>query len=150
MKRKRKNKSNEAILKDFAQEVTAKKESAKFLLNPKGEISMSDAVSELIDPFKDDAPTYDAFLNLVTFGCIAWNASILPKEKQDEMINEMLVAVPRSFEDRLELLGLVTELMDRKKKLFPNVSRMIVDYKVTDQGNNFHIAIASTIDKKNV
>ena len=26
---------------------------------------------------------------------------------------------------------------------------MIVDYKVTDQGSNFHIAVASTMDKKN-
>jgi hypothetical protein len=148
MKRKRKNKSNEAILKDFAQEVTANEEIAKFLLDPTGEVSMSDAISQLIEPFRNDAPDYDGFRNLVTFGCIAWNASNLPTEEQDDLINKMLAAVPRSVEDRLELLGLITELMDRKKNLFPKISRMIVDFKVTDQGKNFHIAIASTLEKK--
>ena len=150
MKRKRKNKSNEVILKDFAQKVTAKEEKAKFLLNPKGEVSMSDAVSQLIEPFKEDTTDYNGFRNLVTFGCIAWNASNLPIEEQDDLINKMLAAVPRTIEDRLELLGLITELMDRKKKLFPKVSRMIVDFKVTDQGKNFHIAVASTVEKKSI
>jgi hypothetical protein len=98
MKRRRKNKSNEAILKDFAQKVTAKKENAKFLLNPNGEVSMSDAISKLIEPYRDDAPDYNGFRNLVTFGCIAWNASNLPTEEQDELINKMLAAVPRSKE----------------------------------------------------
>lgn len=148
MPRKRKTKSNGAILKDFAQKVTAENEHVKFLLNPKGEVSMSDAVSQLIEPYKDDAPAYDAFLNLVTFGCLAWNASILPAKQQDEMINKMLVSVPGNVDDRLEMLGLVTELMDRKRKLFPKVSRMIVDFKVTDQGDGFHIVVASTLEKK--
>jgi hypothetical protein len=48
------------------------------------------------------------------------------------------------------MLGLITELMDRKRKLFPHVSRMIMDYKVTERGNDFHIAIASTLESENV
>jgi hypothetical protein len=148
MARKRKKRTNKAILEGFASKIISEHDDVKFKINPKGEISMSDAISELIEPFKDDAPDYNGFRNLVTFGCIAWNAASLPPEKQDEMINRMLGAVPRSIEDRLELLGLITELMDRKKKLFPHVSRTIVDFKVTDQGNNFHIAVASNLEKK--
>jgi hypothetical protein len=33
-------------------------------------------------------------------------------------------------------------------KYTPNITRMIIEYKVTDQGDDFHIAIASTLDKK--
>ena len=148
MTRKRKQPKNKAILEDFANTLTSKDSKMKFRMNPKGEISMSDAISELVDPFKEDAPDYESFRNLVTYGCIAWNAANLPIQEQDKLINKMLGSIPRSLEDRLELLGLITELMNRKKKLFPDVTRMIVDFKVTDQGENFHIAVASTLEKE--
>ena len=148
MARKRKLQPNKAVLENFAHKLTLEDPKMKFKINPKGEISMSDAISELIEPFKDDAPDYAGFRNLVTYGCIAWNAANLPVKEQDDLINKMFAAIPHNMEDRLELLGLITELMDRKKKLFPNVSRMIVDFKVTDQGKNFHIAVASTLEKE--
>lgn len=149
MPRKRNTKHNESILKEFAQQVQAEHGNIKYALNPKGEISMSDAISKLIEPYSDDAPTYDAFNNLVTFACIAWNATLVSKEKQDELIDKMIQSVHKNIEDRLEILQLITDLMDRKKKLFPNISRMIMKYKVADQGSGFHIAIASTMEEKN-
>jgi len=148
MARKRKSKTNKAVLETFAHKLTSEDPKMKFKINPKGEISMSDAISELIEPFKEDVDDYTGFRNLVTYGCIAWNAANLPVKEQDDLINKMLAAIPHNMEDRLELLGLITELIDRKKKLFPNVSRMIVDFKVTDQGKNFHIAVASTLEKQ--
>ena len=60
----------------------------------------------------------------------------------------MVDIIPGRMEDRLDTLALLTELMERKRKLFPNVIRVIMEHKVTDQGNNFHIAIASMLDKK--
>jgi hypothetical protein len=38
--------------------------------------------------------------------------------------------------------------MNRKRRLFPHVTRMLVDFKVTDPGQDFHIAIASTLGKQ--
>ncbi|MCI0552945.1 MAG: hypothetical protein L0287_18490 [Anaerolineae bacterium] len=148
MSRKRKKKGVSPILKDLADKVTAEGKIEKFLFNPKGEISMSDAISQLIKPYRDDAPDYNSFNNLVTFACIAWNTSILPEEKRDEALAKMVDVIPGRMEDRFDTLALLTELMERKRKLFPDITRMIMEYKVTDQGNNFHIAIASTMEKK--
>ena len=127
MARKRKTKSNKSILKELGQRVTAENKNAKFVINPQGQVSMSDAISQLIEPFREDAPDYDSFRNLVTFACLAWNMSIMSNEEQDDMLNRIIATAPRNLEDRLDLLELITELMDRKKKMFPNVSRMIVD-----------------------
>ena len=149
MSRKRKKKGVSPILKDLADKVTAEGKIEKFLFNPKGEISMSDAISQLIEPYKDDAPDYNSFNNLVTFACIAWNTSVLPENQRNEALGKMLDVIPGRMEDRLDTLALLAELMERKRNLFPNVTRMIMEYKVTDQGNNFHIAVASTLDKKN-
>ncbi len=149
MPRKRKKKGVSPILEGLADNVISKGKIKKFLFNPKGEISMSDAISQLIEPYKDDAPDYNSFNNLVTFACIAWNTSVLPETQRNEALGKMVDVIPGRMEDRFDTLALVTELMERKRKLFPNVTRMIMEYKVTDQGNSFHIAVASTLDKKN-
>ena len=148
MSRKRKKKGASPILKELADKVTAEGKIEKFLFNPKGEISMSDAISKLIEPYKDDAPDYNSFRNLVTFACIAWNTSILPEKQRTEALDKMLKVIPGTAEDLLDTFALLTELMDRKRKLYPNVSRVIMEHKVTDLGNDFHIAIASTLEKK--
>ena len=109
---------------------------------------MSDAISQLIEPFRDDAPDYNSFSILVTIGCIAWNTSILPENQRGDALGKMIDVIPGKMEDRLEILSLLGELMERKRRLFPNNSRMIIEHKVTDRGKDFHIAIASTMEKK--
>lgn len=147
MVRKRKHKTDSVLLHDFASQVMAEKETGKFLFNPKGEISMSDAIAQLIEPFREDTSDYNSFSNLVTFGCIAWNTSILPDEQREEALGKMVDVLPGDVEKRLEILNLLGELMERKRKLFPNILRAIIEHKVTERGGGFHIAIASTTEK---
>jgi hypothetical protein len=148
MPRKRKVKNQKAIFDELARKTSKELPVAGFVINPKGEISMSDAVSQLIEPYKKEVPDYSGFSKLVSLACIAWNTSILPQEKQGEALDKMVAILPGTHETRLEMLGLMMELVNRKKKLFPDVFRMIVEFKVTDQGGNFHIAVASTLKKK--
>jgi len=148
-KNKHHKKESKPILETFVQKVTAKAgDNAKYLVNPKGEISMSDAISHIIEPYRNDAPDYHSFSTLVTFACTAWNASVLPDAERDEMLNLMLNALPARKRDRGEALGLVKEFMNRKKALYPDITRLIVDFKVTDLGDDFHIAVASTLQKE--
>jgi hypothetical protein len=144
----RKRKKKKEIFDDLANRVTAKRKDVKVVMNPDGEISMSDAISKLIEPYQDDDYDYETSRKLVTFACVAWNASILPKEMQDEMVGRLLDSVASNDKHRSGLLDLITALMARKRNLFPDISRMIVDFKVTDLGNDFHIAVASTLEKK--
>jgi hypothetical protein len=146
--RKRKKKGVSPMLEALADKVILQGRTDKFLFNPKGEISMSDAISKIIEPYTNDAPDYNSFNNLVTFACLAWNTSILPEAQRNEALGKMVDVIPGKMEDRLDTLALLTELMERKRKLFPNITRMIMEYKVTDQGTDFHIAIASTLEKK--
>lgn len=150
MSRKRKNKGASSILKDFMHEVTAENKNRKFLLNPKGEVSMSDAIKHLIEPFSEDTPDYESFKGLVTLACVAWNTSIFPEKKREKILVEMMDVLEGNIEEHVETFNLLGELMERKRKLFPNASRMIVEHKVTDRGGDFHIAIASTLENKDI
>jgi hypothetical protein len=148
MARNRKAKNKPPILENFMQQVALEQGGIKTLINPKGEISMSDAISQLIEPYRDDAPNYNSFHNLVGLACVAWNISILSPKEQAAALKDMLTAIPFNRGEQHIALDLIKEMMKRKQRLFPQVSRMIIEHKVTDLGNDFHIAIASTMEKK--
>ena len=145
-KNKKKN-SGSSILQNLMRDVRAKTGFTKTLINPEGEISISDAISKIIAPYRDMAQDYESFRKLVTVACAAWNATILPVEKRESMLTDMRKLMPDQ-QSREDFTAIVKELMKRKNKLYPKVNRMIVQFKVTDRGNDFHIAIASTMEEK--
>jgi len=145
-KNKKKN-SGSSILQILMRDVKAKTGFTKTLINPEGEISISDAISKIIAPYRDTAQDYASFHKLVTIACTAWNASILPVAERESMLADMRKLMP-DHQSREDFTAIVKELMKRKNRLYPKVDRMIVQFKVTDRKNDFHIAIASTMENK--
>jgi hypothetical protein len=143
----KKNNSGSSILQNLMQEVKSKTGFTKTLVNPEGEISISDAISKIIAPYRDKAQDYESFHKLVTVACAAWNATILPVEKRESMLADMRKLMPDQ-QSREDFTTIVKELMKRKNRLYPKVNRMIVQFKVTERRNDFHIAIASTMENK--
>ena len=141
------NNSGSSILKKLMRDVKAKTGFTKTLVNPEGELSISDAISEIIAPYRDVAQDYESFHKLVTVACAAWNATILPADKREDMLADMRKTMPDQ-QSREDFTEIVKELMKRKYKLYPKVNRMIVQFKVTNRKNDFHIAIASTMENK--
>ena len=148
MARKKKRIADNGLMQEFVKQVQAENEDIKFLFNAKGEINMSDAIRHLIEPFSEDTPDYESFRGLVTLACIAWNTSIFPEGQREEILVEMMDVFEGNIDEQVETFNLLGELMERKRKLFPNVSRKIIEHKVTDRGGDFHIAIASTLENK--
>jgi hypothetical protein len=145
-KKKKKN-SGSSILQNLMRDVRAKTGFTKTLINPEGEISISEAISKIITPYRDMAQDYESFHKLVTVACAAWNATILPVEKRESMLADIRKLMPDQ-QSREDFTAIVKELMKRKNRLFPKVNRMIVQFKVTERRNDFHIAIASTMENK--
>ena len=142
-----KKRKGSPILENLMQEIAAEHGVIKTLVNPEGEISISDAISKIIEPYRKAATDYDSFYKLVMLACVAWNACILPAQDRASMLQDMLATLPLDSRTRTDFMGTINSLMERKKRLFPHVSRMVVKFKVTDQGNDFHIAVASTLSK---
>ncbi len=143
----KKPRNGSPILQNLMQDVAANKSVKGTVINPKGEISISDAISKIIAPYRDTAHNYEAFNKLVTAACTAWNAAILPADQRDKMLADMSAIMPDK-QSREDFTEIIAELMKRKNRFYPGVNRMIVEFKVTDQGDDLHLAIASTMGKK--
>ena len=71
-----KKRKGSSILENLMQEMAAEHGVIKTLVNPEGEISISDAISKIIEPYRKAATDYDSFYKLVMLACVAWNACI--------------------------------------------------------------------------
>ena len=135
-------------LQSLMDEVQAEEElkDHKILINPRGEVKMSDVIAELVRPCSENVTSLDEYKDLIALACIAWNTANLPKQKQKKSIRDGLQTLPDLPEDLLQdTSALIMELIKRKKLLFPDNHRMIINFRVTETKEHFNIAIASTL-----
>ncbi len=93
---------------------------------------MSEVILDLADPLLDgDVSNAKEVDLIVQLTIAAWNKAMLSADKQDASEKQIIdILVPRDGD--AELVGTVIQALDiveeRRKKLFPNLRRFIVDY----------------------
>jgi hypothetical protein len=95
-------------------------------------IKMSEVILELADPLLDgDVSNAKEVDFIVQLTIAAWNKAIFPADRQAAMEKEIIdTLVPP--DGKAEQVGTVIQALDivdeRRKKLFPNLRRFVVDY----------------------
>jgi len=120
---------------------------ARIVIEPSGEIKMSEVLEDFVEPYLEFAATEEAYRKLLTLAVIAWNASFLSEEEQRDMLDRVLdEGIPAgSGELKAGLKGIVNELIIRKKTYFSEYTRNIIDFELTDTGTGYHLTVASTL-----
>jgi hypothetical protein len=100
---------------------------------PTDERKVSDALLELIQPFVRSLAPHERsqarLEQLVTFGALAWNATLLPGG--DLFLGQSLASLGLDEEGDQVARELVAALTERRQRLFPNDRRFIVDTVAT-------------------
>jgi len=121
----------------------------KLVIMPSGQVKMSEVLADFVEPYMDSVDTEEAYRRLLTLALMAWNASFLPEEEQQDMIDRVLEAGIPVGNDELKagLKGIVNMLLARKKAHFSQYTRNIIDFEVTDRGDSYQLAVVSTPEK---
>lgn len=87
----------------------------------------------------------DQFKTAITLAILCWNVALLPEDDQGREIGllktKMAKDMPAWWVRDLE--GWTRRLVDRKKKLFGHDRRMVMNYTITDEGDDFHLYVVS-------
>lgn len=108
---------------------------------------MSAVILELAEPLFDDHRANSKRVeSIIALTIVAWNKSLLPADKQDDVVRDAVnKIVPADGE--AELVGTVVHMLelieDRRKKLFPNVRKLVVDYDLHVSEDSISLNIAS-------
>lgn len=145
-KRKRKQKQFDGLKNKLRQSPFGERE---ILTTTSGEVKMSEVLIDFIQPYLKFADTKESYRKLVILGIMAWNASLLPKEEGQDMVDSILSSgIPTDdFELKTGLEEIVNALLVRKKAYFSEYRRVIINYDLTDTGEDYHLSVASAAEE---
>jgi hypothetical protein len=105
---------------------------------------LSEVLLDFAAPFLDIVDD-DYFETIVKFAALCWNLSFLPDgERQKELehiINEIGITDPlfrTNFEDHARML------LRRKQEFFAKDRRFIVNFKIVEEGDDYHLFVMSS------
>ncbi len=101
----------------------------RVVINPPGEVKMSEVLMELIQPEWNDCANEESMQKLLTLGIAAWNAALVPLAKRTAFLDEIASAFPRELRSDFRLV--IEPLIRRKEQLFPHIRRPIISYDLT-------------------
>jgi hypothetical protein len=114
---------------------------AEIRINAPGLEKMSVILGEFIAPFADAAENLEQYEKLVTLASTAWNAALLEEDRRRSFLAEISAVFPAS--DRKYALSLLNTLIQRKLEYFPLINSYIVEVRVADLGDSYHLAVIS-------
>jgi hypothetical protein len=119
----------------------------ELVVQPSGKEKMSEVLEAFVEPYRDAAKTFQAYQALITVGIVAWNAALTPKNKRRGMLDDALEAAFPSDDpvNRQIFQGIVNELVERKERHFPENKRFILSYQLSENRDNYHLAVAPTL-----
>ncbi|MDU9050716.1 MAG: hypothetical protein Q3M30_17855 [Candidatus Electrothrix sp. Rat3] len=106
---------------------------------------MSDVIEKFAEPLLTDCRSDDEIKKSIQFAVVVWNLTMLPEDKQDKIIQELVeVLSPPGNIDQINQAKLeINSFINRKKEMFPNIQRTIIDYQFSGAGSNLRLDIAS-------
>lgn len=114
---------------------------------PADEAKMSAAILEVARPLLEShGTTVDRIQAIIMLTVAGWNKSMLPPDKRPLVEKELIDCfVPR--DGSAEVLGVVVEVMEgvtqRRKEMFPALSKIVVDYEVNLVDDNLTLNVTS-------
>lgn len=124
---------------------------AEIIVEPEGYEKMSAVLLKFLKPYLNTVNSFRDYKSLITLGIIAWNASLLPPEKQEEAVSIQLPKIVSKMPKNIksDMMDIINELMERKQKYFKEIKRLILEYTVEEKGENFDLSVVSSLIKNN-
>jgi hypothetical protein len=111
---------------------------------------MSEIIIDFAQPLLDAATNAQAQKQAITTAIIGWNLSLFPKKEQVAQIEEiknLLNSSTNSDQLRNEAIEIFNFLLARKKSLYPEINRLVVDYELIETPKGFHLNVVSNFIK---
>ncbi len=111
-----------------------------------GSKKLSAVIQEFAEPLARDVDD-DHFEAAITVAILCWNVALLPEDTQAQELSlikrKMAEYLPARWVRELDVW--TDRLVDRKKTLFADDRRMVVNYTVADEADGFHLYVVSTV-----
>ena len=112
-------------------------------------VSMSDCLLEFAEPAIDALDKYDdkkEYEKAIIMAIALWNSAIMQDEGKEDAAKKILDTLIFDEESK----NLVEYMLNRKRQMFPDNNRYILDYELTvKRRGNYHLTVVSTLNPDN-
>jgi hypothetical protein len=114
---------------------------------PPEEPKLSAALIELVSPFAPYAKTLREYKMLIGIGVTAWNLPLLEGPEREAFYKQLIQPLLESGDKqmRLEAKEMFSTLLKRREQNYPDDKRLIVNYTVTENGDEYNVAVATVL-----
>lgn len=104
----------------------------------RGGKKMSDTLLEFAEPLLDPLVPNSEQEEMIALAASCWNLSLIPSEEKDEVIAGLFSMFKKELRSKEHdfLEPIIEEMLARKKELFPNDKRTIVEWNIEPMGDD--------------
>jgi hypothetical protein len=112
-------------------------------------IKMSEVILDLADDLLEHAKTKSEYHSAISITCIAWNLAVMDSSEYEAALERGLKKIddPVHQDDTLQIIDAIIK---KKNRLHPNIKRVILDYELVGNKNNFHLNVVSNVPKEEI
>ncbi len=105
---------------------------------------MSEILHEFISPYLRPEYNLQRRKSILGLAAIAWNSALLVDKQLnvDDFLEKSLI--DHDAETKEDVKKFVHELIARKIEYFSDIKRLIVNFEITESGEEYNISVAST------
>jgi hypothetical protein len=120
---------------------------AEIIINPPNKEKMSEVLKDFVAPFLDECVDNIQMRTVISIGLIVWNASQLPEEKQQAILNKMkyLLPIREKKDEHLFHENVIKTLLKRKKDYFSSNKRVLLDHQFSEHNGELSLDVVSTL-----
>jgi len=109
---------------------------------------MSEVILDFAEPLLDAIDDDELFEKAISCAVACWNLSFLPEKKQKKLVLSMVNELGKSDQlTRFEAEDCTRMLLERKRILFADEKRIVVNYKVVEEGDYHRLLVMSAFAK---
>jgi len=105
---------------------------------------MSEVLLDFARPLLDEYVD-DDFQSIISFSAVCWDISFMPEEKQQKELEYFLDLMEiNKPADRQQVKNEARILLERKKLLFSDDKRMVMNFRIVDEGDYNRLFVLSS------
>ena len=98
---------------------------------------ISEAILRIAEPLIRKYPKRDRIIIIIDLAIFSWNVSLTSEVKREEIQTKLIDQMPGEF-DAVDMASIIEQtdiLIERKKKLYPDIRYLIVSHNLTIEDN---------------
>jgi len=110
---------------------------------------MSEVITDFAQPLIERVQSDEQYRKAIGIAVLIWNIALESEDRQEKLLSEVIRDLAAEtgndpeVSDYFETLG--RTLLLRKRSLYSDNRRAILDYQITEDGDDLHLQVASTI-----